>query len=185
MGWIFRTFSLSFIPTKSNHPGRFFLRGVSPHKVFDASRLACHPCGCQAGGVLRYRRVIASFPPVYRWGKDVHCIVGVLGSLTRRYDSVIARNGGGPVSQLLKRNPKGLWSACYVRLTTRQQYVRYRTRVHDQVFFTTSSSTTRHTMNQVTSIHRHANFSTEFSIMQYCSQTRDLKPRYSSESMIS
>ena len=32
--WIFRTFSLSFIPTKSNHPESFFLRGISPLKVF-------------------------------------------------------------------------------------------------------------------------------------------------------
>ena len=32
--WIFRTFKLSFIPSKSNHPERFFLRGISPLKVF-------------------------------------------------------------------------------------------------------------------------------------------------------
>ena len=69
---------------------KFFLRRI------DAWRLVtCHPCECQAGGVLRYRRVIASFLSVYRWGKDVHCIVGVLGSLTTRYDSVITRYGEG------------------------------------------------------------------------------------------
>ena len=37
----------------------------------------------------------ASFPLVHRRGKDVHCIVGVLGSLTTRYDSVITRDGEG------------------------------------------------------------------------------------------
>ena len=30
-----------------------------------------------------------------RWGKDVHCIVGVLGNATTRYDSVITRKGEG------------------------------------------------------------------------------------------
>ena len=48
----------------------------------------------------------ASFPLVYRLEKDVHCIVGVLGSLATRYDSVIARNRGGPVTQLLNGTPK-------------------------------------------------------------------------------
>ena len=26
-------FSLSFVPTKSNHPERYFLRAMTPHKV--------------------------------------------------------------------------------------------------------------------------------------------------------
>ena len=34
-------------------------------------------------------------PGVNRWGRDVHCIVGVLGSVTTRYYSVITRKGEG------------------------------------------------------------------------------------------
>ena len=72
-----------FYSNEEQPPRKVFLRGISPLKVFppegDAWRLvACNPCGRQAGGVSRYRRVIASFPLVYRGGRDVHCIVGVL-----------------------------------------------------------------------------------------------------------
>ena len=43
-----------------------------------------------------------------RWGMDVHCIVGVLGSATTRYDSVITRSRGGLVGQTLLTDPQGL-----------------------------------------------------------------------------
>ena len=54
-----------------------------------------------------------------RWGRDDHCIVGVLGSATTRYDSVITRSRGGLVGQTLLTDPQDLWPACYVRLITR------------------------------------------------------------------
>ena len=98
-------------------PRKVFLRGSSPLKVFppedDAWRLvACHPCGCQAGGVLRHRFMTASFPLVYRWGRGVHCIVGVVGSLTTRHDLVISCKRGGTVS-VVSRNPKDLLVPVY------------------------------------------------------------------------
>ena len=40
-----------------------------------------------------YDSIISS--GVNRWGRDVHCIVGVLGSMATRYDSVITRKGEG------------------------------------------------------------------------------------------
>ena len=47
-----------FYSNEEQPPQKVFLRGISPLKVFppknDGRRLvACHPCGCQAGGVLR------------------------------------------------------------------------------------------------------------------------------------
>ena len=36
---------------------------------------------------------------VRRWGRDVHCIVGVLRRLTTRHDLIIACKRGGQVSQ--------------------------------------------------------------------------------------
>ena len=62
MEFVFRTFNPSSIPTKTNHPETFFLRGISPLKVSppqdDARRLvACHPCGCQAGGGVAAERM--------------------------------------------------------------------------------------------------------------------------------
>ena len=47
------------------------------------------------GGVAAwvYDSIISS--GVNRWGRDVHCIVGILGSVTTRYDSVITRKGEG------------------------------------------------------------------------------------------
>ena len=56
---------------------------------------------------------------VSRRGRDVHCIVGVLGSATTRYDSVITRRREEPVAHTLLTEPQGLWPACYVRLITR------------------------------------------------------------------
>ena len=101
--------------------------------------------------MLRYRRVIASLPPVYRWGKDVHCIVGVLGSLTTRYDTVITRNGEGwslsckngtprPLARLLcEINSASLTNKCLIAPA-----VCTVPDPHDQVLFTSSSSTTSH-----------------------------------------
>ena len=57
--------------------------------------------------VLRHRRMITSFPLVhYRWGRDVLCIVGVLGSLITRYDLVILCHEGGPGHSVVSRNPE-------------------------------------------------------------------------------
>ena len=68
-------------------------------------------CGIANGGFISL---------VGRWGRDVHCIVGVLGSLTARHDLVISCNRGGQVSQCCITEPqKGLEAACYVRLTMR------------------------------------------------------------------
>ena len=68
-----------------------------------------------------YDSIISS--GINRWGRDVHCIVGVLGSVTTRYDSVITRKGEGgrsvdfngpqrPLASLLRET-------FYVSLTTK------------------------------------------------------------------
>ena len=50
---------------------------------------------------------------VRRWGRDVHCIVGVLGSLTTRHDLVLSCNRGGQVSQCCIAEPQeGIMVAC-------------------------------------------------------------------------
>ena len=55
--------------------------------------------------------MMASFPLVHRWGRDIHYIVGVLGSLTTRYDLVISCHGSGPGQDVLyHETPKALWS---------------------------------------------------------------------------
>ena len=55
---------------------------------------------------------MTSFPLVHRWGRDVHYIVGVLGSLTTRYDLVISYHAGGPGQTVfVSRNPKDLMVA--------------------------------------------------------------------------
>ena len=56
--------------------------------------------------LLRDGYMTASFPLVYRRGKDIHCIVGVLGSLTTRYDSVITLNGKGWSFSCLNGTPR-------------------------------------------------------------------------------
>ena len=47
---------------------------------------------------------------VNRWVRDVHCIVGVLGSATIRYDSVIARKGAGGCSDVVNGTQRRLAS---------------------------------------------------------------------------
>ena len=42
---------------------------------------------------------------VNKWGRDVHCIVGVFGRATTRYDLVITRSGGGPGCTVLITGP--------------------------------------------------------------------------------
>ena len=49
--------------------------------------------------LLRHEYMMVSFPRVNRWGRDVHCIVGVLGSATTRYDLVITRKRDGLIAQ--------------------------------------------------------------------------------------
>ena len=53
-----------------------------------------------------YDSIISS--GVNRWGRDVHCIIGVLRSATTRYDSVITRKGEGGCTVLFLADPKGL-----------------------------------------------------------------------------
>ena len=43
---------------------------------------------------------------VRRWGRDVHCIVGVLGRLTTRHELVISCNGAGRSVSVVHRTPK-------------------------------------------------------------------------------
>ena len=51
--------------------------------------------------------MIASFPLVHRWGRDVHCVVGVLGSLTIRYYlSYRVKGAGRSVSVGRQRKPE-------------------------------------------------------------------------------
>ena len=66
---------------------------------------------------MGYDGIISS--RVNRWGRDVHCIVGVLGSATTRFDLIITRSGGGPGCTVLITEPQGLRPACYLRLITR------------------------------------------------------------------
>ena len=46
--------SPEFYSNEGQPPQKVFLRGISPLKVLppedDARLVACHPCGCQAGG---------------------------------------------------------------------------------------------------------------------------------------
>ena len=68
-----------------------------------------------------YGSIISS--GVNRWGWDVHCIVGVLGSVTTRYDSIITRKweGGRSVDVNGPRRPLAslLRETYYVSLTTK------------------------------------------------------------------
>ena len=67
-----------------------------------------------------YDSIISS--GVNRWGRDVHCIVGVLGSVTTRYDSVITRKGEGGRSVVVNGPQRPLASLLretnYASLTT-------------------------------------------------------------------
>ena len=75
------------------------------------------------GGVAAwaYDSIISS--GVNRWGRDVHCIVGVLGSATTRYDSVITRKGESDCSVVLNGPQRSLASLLretnYASLTTK------------------------------------------------------------------
>ena len=58
---------------------------------------------------------MASFPLVHRWGRDVHYIVSVLGSLITRYDLVIYRvTGAGPVNQCCITEPQRHFGRLFV-----------------------------------------------------------------------
>ena len=64
---------------------------------------------------------MVSFPLVHRWGRDVDYIVGVLGSLTTRYDLVISCHGGGPGQTVLYHGtPKTFWSPAVCCETNRR-----------------------------------------------------------------
>ena len=75
------------------------------------------------GGVAAwaYDSIISS--GVNRWGRDVHCILGVFGSATTRYDSVITRKGEGGHSVVLNGPQRTLASLLretnYASLTTK------------------------------------------------------------------
>ena len=75
------------------------------------------------GGIAAwaYDSIISS--GVNRWGWDVHCIVGVLGSATTRYDSVITRKGEGGRSVVVNGPQRPLASLLretnYASLTTK------------------------------------------------------------------
>ena len=65
--------------------------------------------------------MIASFPLVHRWGRNVHCIVGVLGSLTTPYNLVISYQRGGPGQSVIfgrllcETNHASLTNQCLTR----------------------------------------------------------------------
>ena len=74
------------------------------------------------GGIAAwaYDGIISS--GVNRWGRDVHCIVDVLGKSSHTHMLVIVackyqRVGDGLTVLLM--DPKGLWPACYVGPVTR------------------------------------------------------------------
>ena len=75
------------------------------------------------GGVAAwvYDSIISS--GINRWGRDVLCIVGVLGSVTTRYDSVITRKGEGGRSVVVNGPQRPLASLLretnYASLTTK------------------------------------------------------------------
>ena len=127
--------------------------------------------------LLRYRYMTTLFPHVYRWGRDVHCIVGVLGSLTTRMIWSYRVTGEGLVIQLLKRNPQkasgrllcetnhaSLTNKCLTApaICTVPDPSPRQSALHD---FT--SSTTRHD-DQMTSIHTHGISSTELGFYPFC-----------------
>ena len=75
------------------------------------------------GGVAAwlYDGIISS--GVNRWGRDIHCIVRVLESVTTRYDSVITRKGEGGRSVVVNGPQRPLASLLretnYASLTTK------------------------------------------------------------------
>ena len=91
-------------PITSSHPYKILTKAV-----FHWSNLTV---------LLRRKQWRQFHSLVRRRGRDVHCTVGVLGSATKRYDSVITRKGEGGCSELIT-DPKGLWPACYLRRITR------------------------------------------------------------------
>ena len=76
------------------------------------------------GGVAAwlYDGIISS--GVNRWGRDIHCIVRVLESVTTRYDSVITRKGEGGRSVVVNGPQRPLASLLretnYASLTTKR-----------------------------------------------------------------
>ena len=69
-----------------------------------------------------YDSIISS--GVNKWGRDVHCIVGVLGSATTRYDSVITCQGEGDCTVVVLNGPQRplaslLRETNYASLTTK------------------------------------------------------------------
>ena len=97
---------------QSSLPPKHYWSPLLGHLVFQIK-----PVSPGATILLRYRYMTASFPLVYRWGKDVNCIVGVLGRLTTRH-IIVSRDGRSV--RVVKQNPQqGLSAACYARLNTR------------------------------------------------------------------
>ena len=77
---------------------------IDPRKKFRCSvefqRVGMVQESVQCGNILlQHEYMMVSFPLVNRWGRDAHCIVGVLGSSTTRYDLVITRKRSGLVGQ--------------------------------------------------------------------------------------
>ena len=57
---------------------------------------------------------MALFSLVRRWGRDVYYILGVLGSLTKRYDLIISCHGGGPGQTVLITEPQRFYGRLFV-----------------------------------------------------------------------
>ena len=75
------------------------------------------------GGVTAWVYDSIIFSGVLRWGRDAYCIIGVLGSVTTRYDSVITRKGEGGRSVVVNGPQRPLASLLretnYASLTTK------------------------------------------------------------------
>ena len=136
--------------------------------------------------MLRHGYTTASFPLVYRWRKDVHCIVGVLGSLTTRRMIWSYRVKGRAVSFVVKTEPQRplaslLCEINHASLTNKCLIAPAVCTVPDpsprpSAFHDFSTSTTRRHGDRVTSIHTHIISSTDFSIMLGVARRETLNP---------
>ena len=73
------------------------------------------------GGVAAWVYDSIIYSGVNRRGRDVHCIVAVLGKSSHAMTIIVACKdlGEGMAQTLLITEPQGHWPACYVRLITR------------------------------------------------------------------
>ena len=143
--------------------------------------------GCDICLLLRYGYMTASFPLVYRWGKDVHCIVPGRRSWEsdHTYDLVISCKGRA-VSSVVKTEPQRslaslLCEINHASLTNKCLIAPAVCTVPNpsprpSAFHDFSTSTTRHPGDQVTSIHTHIISSTDFSIMLGVARREILNP---------